>query len=81
MPPVGSQTERIMITSEVHDILLAEGAQQLKIQWPKVPWAAPEQPLFVAPMTPEYSDPYDPFIQVSLRFFLMPSQPGSKFLL
>ncbi|KAM7541730.1 hypothetical protein Aperf_G00000005806 [Anoplocephala perfoliata] len=63
-PPPGSEAERTVLSSELYKVVLAVGGRELKIIWPKVTWALPKQPLFVAPMTVEFGDPGSPHIRV-----------------
>nr|CDS34678.1 hypothetical protein HmN_000930200 [Hymenolepis microstoma] len=82
-PPVGSEVERQVLSSLVHKILLAEGAQELNIQWPDTSHcsvAASKQPLFVPPPTLEYTDPQDPSIRVrNIILKLLEEKPCVQF--
>lgn len=64
-PPPGSEAERTMLSSELYKVVKAVGGRELKIDWPKVSWALPKQPLFVAPLTEEFGDTGGPHISVS----------------
>ncbi|KAM3188193.1 hypothetical protein ACTXT7_000772 [Hymenolepis weldensis] len=82
-PPAGSEAERQMLSSDVHKILLAQGAQELNIQWPETSHcsvAAPKQPLFVPPPTLEYTNPQDPCIRVrNIILKLLEEKPCVQF--
>lgn len=54
-----------MLSSELYKAVIAVGGRELKINWPKVTWALPKQPLFVAPVADEFGDPGSPHIRVS----------------
>ncbi|VDO06039.1 unnamed protein product [Rodentolepis nana] len=63
-PPPGSEAERTMLSSELYKVVLAVGGCELKIDWPKVSWALPKQPLFVAPVADEFGDTSSPYSRV-----------------
>nr|CDS27402.1 DNA directed RNA polymerase III subunit RPC5 [Hymenolepis microstoma] len=63
-PPPGSEAERTMLSSELYKVILAVGGCELKIEWPKVSWALPKQPLFVAPVADEFGDTSSPYSRV-----------------
>ncbi|VUZ50256.1 unnamed protein product, partial [Hymenolepis diminuta] len=82
-PPAGSEAERQMLSSDIHQILLAQGAQELNIQWPETlhcSVASPKQPLFVPPPTLEYTNPQDPCIRVrNIILKLLEEKPCVQF--
>lgn len=54
-----------MLSSELYKVVIAVGGRELKIDWPKVSWALPKQPLFVAPVADEFGDTSSPYIRAS----------------
>ncbi|BHF67323.1 DNA-directed RNA polymerase III subunit RPC5 [Sparganum proliferum] len=52
-PPPGSEAERELLKVQLYDVALAVGARELKVVWPDIPTALPQQPLFVTPVAHE----------------------------
>uniref|UniRef100_A0A5K3FFG5 ARID domain-containing protein n=2 Tax=Mesocestoides corti TaxID=53468 RepID=A0A5K3FFG5_MESCO len=62
--PPGSEAEREVLKLQLHNVVLAVGGRELRINWPQVPSSLPKQPLFVAPVAVEFGDPSSPLHQV-----------------
>ncbi|VDL93620.1 unnamed protein product [Schistocephalus solidus] len=67
-PPPGSEAERELLKVKLYDVALAVGARELKVVWPDVPTAAPQQPLFVTPEAQELGGQHARFHRVSPSF-------------